>query len=283
VFVLLWAMSVGASEADTTRAEIQAVLGFLPTFIKQVPDVALPGAWEEMKTLQMNPQTALSPKQKELLGLAVAAQIPCEYCIVAHTEFAKANGATATEIGEAIAIGAQTRHWSTFFNGMQTDEAKFKADIMKAVDNAKKAMAQKSAPPEPMKITDAASVYKEVEMMWGFVPDFIKQFPPEAVAGAWREMRDMDGPKTALDGKSKSLIGLAVAAQVPCKFCVVADTEFAKLGGASDREVREAVAMAALVRHWSTLLNGLQVDKATFRKDVMKMIESSKKMKSATR
>ncbi len=281
--VLLWVLSAGASEADATRSEIQGVFGFLPTFMKQMPDSALPGAWEEMKTLQMNPNTALSAKQKELIGLGVAAQIPCEYCIVAHTEFAKAAGATQVEIGEALAMAALSRHWSTFFNGMQMDETKFKADITKAIDNAKKAMAKKAPPPEPMKLTDAASAYKDIEMMWGFVPDFMKQFPPEAVAGAWREMRELESPRTALDGKSKNLIGIAVSAQIPCKYCVMADTEFAKLEGANDREVREAVAMAGLVRHWSTMLNGLQVDKATWRKDIMRMLEASKKQKTATK
>ena len=49
-----------------------------------------------MKTLQLNPNTALPGRTKELIGLAVAAQIPCHYCIVAHTEFAKLNGASET-------------------------------------------------------------------------------------------------------------------------------------------------------------------------------------------
>ena len=53
-------------------------------------------------------------------------------------------------------------------------------------------------------------------------------------------------PSTAIPGKYKSLIGLAVASQIPCKFCIIADTEFAKLEGATDRELTEAVAMAGL-------------------------------------
>ena len=49
----------------------------------------------------VNPATALSGKHKELVGLAVAAQVPCKFCIVAHTEFAKLNGASEAEIKEA--------------------------------------------------------------------------------------------------------------------------------------------------------------------------------------
>ena len=37
--------------------------------------------------------------------------------------------------------------------------------------------------------------------------------------------------------------------------------------GATDEEIREAVAMAAIVRHWSTVLNGMQVDLAGFKRE----------------
>ena len=35
--------------------------------------------------------------------------------------------------------------------------------------------------------------------------------------------------------------------------------------GASDREIAEAVAQAALTRHWSTMMNGLQIDFEAFK------------------
>ena len=97
-----------------------------------------------MKTLQLNPSTALPGRTKELIGLGVAAQIPCRYCIVAHTEFAKLNGASEAEIGEAVAMAALTRHWSTFLNGIQTDETKFRGEIAKIIENVKKASASKA-------------------------------------------------------------------------------------------------------------------------------------------
>ncbi len=96
------------------------------------------------------------------------------------------------------------------------------------------------------------------------------------------EMRDVEmNPNSAIPGKYKSLIGMAVASQIPCKFCIVADTEFAKLDGASEREITEAVAMAGLVRHWSTVLNGRQADKAAFKKDIDKLVKGAKKHMAA--
>src|SRR5262249_15895466 len=108
-------------EADAARADIQKTIGVVPVMFKLVPDPALPGAWQETKGLHLNPATAVPGKIKDLIGVAVAAQIPCEYCIYAHTELAKMNGATDAEISEAVAMGALTRKWSTWLNGIQTD------------------------------------------------------------------------------------------------------------------------------------------------------------------
>ena len=264
--------------AAAAKADIQKTLGFVPQFFTKFPEGALPGAWEEMKTLQLNPGTVLNGRTKELIGLGVAAQIPCRYCIVAHTEFAKLNGASEAEVGEAVAMAALTRHWSTFLNGIQTDETKFRGEIAKIVENVKKASASKAPAAPPVNVVDGNSALKEAtQMLGGYVPEFIREFPSEARAGAWRAFRDVQlSPTTALSGKQKELVGLAVAAQVPCRFCVIAHTEFAKLNGATDAEIKEALGMASLTRELSTMLNGMQVDEAQFRKDVDRLVKGAK-------
>jgi AhpD family alkylhydroperoxidase len=94
---------------------------------------------------------------------------------------------------------------------------------------------------------------------------------------AWRQMRDVQmSPKSALNGKTKELIGLAVSAQVPCRFCIIAHTEFAKLNGATDAEIKEAIGMASLTRELSTMLNGMQVDEAQFKRDVERVVKNAK-------
>src|SRR5213083_2100890 len=109
VTMMLTVAVAGGARAETPAAaaakvDIQKTLGFVPQFFTRFPEAALPGAWEEMKTLQLNPHTVLAGRTKELIGLGVAAQIPCRYCIVAHTEFAKLNGASEAEVGEAVAM-----------------------------------------------------------------------------------------------------------------------------------------------------------------------------------
>jgi AhpD family alkylhydroperoxidase len=269
--------------AAAAKADIQKTLGFVPQFFTKLPEPMLAGAWEEMKTLQMNPHTALTGRSKELIGLGVAAQVPCKYCIYAHTEFARLNGASEAQVGEAVAMAALTRHWSTYLNGIQTDETKFRAEIAKIVDNVKKASAApKGSAPAPVAVTDGASALKEATQMLGYVPEFLRAFPDEARAGAWKQFRDVQvSPSTALTGKDKELVGLAVASQIPCRFCIIAHTEFAKLNGATDAEIHEAIAMAALTREFSTVLNGLQIDEPQFRRDIDRLVRAASGPKAA--
>jgi AhpD family alkylhydroperoxidase len=90
-------------------------------------------------------------------------------------------------------------------------------------------------------------------------------------------MRDVILSRTsALPTKYKSLIGIAVASQIPCRYCLAADTEFARqLDGATDREINEAIAMAALTRHWSTWLNGARIDEAQWKRDIDKIVRNA--------
>lgn len=73
--------------------------------------------------------TRLSPKVKQLIGLAVSAQVPCAYGVYFHTEVAKAYGATPDEIKEAVALAAISRHWRTVLNGMAIDMASLRSEV----------------------------------------------------------------------------------------------------------------------------------------------------------
>jgi AhpD family alkylhydroperoxidase len=115
---------------------------------------------------------------------------------------------------------------------------------------------------------EAEATYEDIAKTLGFVPGYIKAYPKQAVSGAWKMSKGLlVSPENTLDAKTKSLINLAVAAQIPCQYCVWLETEMAKKAGASQDEIAEAVAQAAYVRHWSTVINGMQVDFDTFKKE----------------
>jgi AhpD family alkylhydroperoxidase len=109
-------------------AGVAGMLGFVPTFMQQMPRATLPVAIAGYTSLEAG-ETALPAKTKYLISLAVAAQIPCQYCIWADTLGAKAAGATDEEIGEAVGVAAMTRFWSTNFNGLQVDLATYQKEL----------------------------------------------------------------------------------------------------------------------------------------------------------
>ena len=92
-------------------------------------------------------------------------------------------------------------------------------------------------------------------------------FPPTALKAAVEQMNAVMN-KGALDGKTKQLIALGVAAQIPCQYCVYAHTAMAKKAGATDAEIKEAIAAAAITRELSTVINGNAYDMASFKKQI---------------
>lgn len=110
------------------------------------------------------------------------------------------------------------------------------------------------------------ATFKDIEATLGVVPSHFKAYPPSALAGAWEMTKGLlVGEGNALEPKVKSLIALAVAAQIPCQYCIWLETKFAKQGGATQAEINEAIAQAAYVRHWSTVINGSQIPFETFK------------------
>jgi AhpD family alkylhydroperoxidase len=99
-------------------------------------------------------------------------------------------------------------------------------------------------------------------------PEWMKAtFPPEALTAAFEEFKVINS-NGALDAKTKQLIGIAVAAQIPCTYCVYGHTVEAKKAGATDAQIKEAIAAAALTRKWSTVMNGNAYDFAKFKQQV---------------
>ncbi len=106
-----------------------ASAGEPPKFFKDTyPEHALKAALEARGVLE-GQGAQLDVKTRELIALGVAAQIPCAYCVYAHTKNARANGATEAEIREAVATAATVRQWSTVLNGMGYDFEAFKAEV----------------------------------------------------------------------------------------------------------------------------------------------------------
>lgn len=278
--ILILGLSAKAAEDvryNQSMNEIKKTFGMVPTFFKEYPASGLPGAWEEFKAVQLNPKTAIDGKTKELIGLAVAAQIPCRYCTAFHKRAIRFDGGTKAEMNMAIAVAATARKWSAYFNGAQLDMGIFKADVDTMVTNMKKGEAARK---ESIEVTDMKTASQDIESTLGFTPRFLKAYPEAALPGAWMEVKNIVMSPNVIPAKDKSLISLAVSSQVPCNYCVYIDTEMAKANGASTAEIQEAIAMAGIVRHWSTVLNGIQQDEKAFLREVDSMFKHLEKSRS---
>lgn len=265
--------------AQEALTDIQNTFGFVPDFMSFLTDQALVGAWSEAKSLYFNPHTALDPKLKNLISFGVASQIPCDMVSYFDHNASLANGASTQEQTEAIQMAALTRHWSTVLNGSQIDKDSFRKEADQIMSYVKKMMEQSGmkAPPEEnflVHFNSPAETYKDIEKTLGLVPKFFLAFPEEGIPGAWSAFKGSQlNPYTALNGKQKELIGLAVSSQIPCDYCIYFHRNAARLNGATDREIQEAVSIAAMSRHWSTIFHGGATDLPTFKITADRMIE----------
>jgi len=106
-------------------------------------------------------------------------------------------------------------------------------------------------------------------------PRFYRDTYPEHALQSRLAAEDvLAGSEAKLDAKTRELIALGVAAQIPCAYCVYVHDKKARAEGATEAEVREAVATSAHVRHWSTVLNGMGYDFAAFKAEVDAMLAS---------
>ena len=100
-------------------------------------------------------------------------------------------------------------------------------------------------------------------------PQFLRDtYPTHALKPVLEAEAVLTGTNAQLDAKTRELISLGVAAQIPCTYCVYAHTKSARANGASEAEIREAVAAAATVRQWSTVLNGMAYDFEAFKAEL---------------
>jgi AhpD family alkylhydroperoxidase len=112
------------SRADVEKDIIQT-LGQVPDFFQAMPDDTLVHEWAEFKAFQLQ-DSALSVRDKQLIGLGVAAATYCPYCTYFHGSAAKMMGATDAQVEEAVRMAAETRKYSTYLHGLQISLETFK-------------------------------------------------------------------------------------------------------------------------------------------------------------
>lgn len=118
-----------------------------------------------------------------------------------------------------------------------------------------------------------AKVEADIKETLGLVPSFFSEVPDEVLAQEWDLFKRFEFGETHIPGKYKQLIGLAVHSYTHCRYCTLFHTAAAKLNGATDEEIQEAVHFAKHTAGWSTYLNGIRQDFDEFAAELAKVGE----------
>lgn len=116
-------------------------------------------------------------------------------------------------------------------------------------------------------------VYHEIEDMFGLVPSMFRFVPDSSLELEWRLFKRVQFDPGPIPNKYRELIGVAIAAATKCRYCECYHTEVAKLNGATDAEIEDAVHYAKSSAGWSAYINGLQVDYDTFKDEIIQACE----------
>ena len=105
---------------ENTVKDIEKTFGFVPGFMKGLPQDVLVHDWPLMKKYTLG-ESKVPAKYRELMGLAVAANIKCPYCQLFHKSVAQMYGATPEEFAEIAFLASYTSRWSSMIHAQHYD------------------------------------------------------------------------------------------------------------------------------------------------------------------
>ncbi|MFP5239091.1 MAG: carboxymuconolactone decarboxylase family protein [Acidobacteriota bacterium] len=111
-------------------------------------------------------------------------------------------------------------------------------------------------------------IHKEMEAMFGLVPTMFKSIPEGSLELEWNLFKQVQLVPGPIPNKYRELIGVALSAATKCKYCAFFHTEMARLNGATEAEIEDAVHYAKSSAGWSAYINGMQVDFELFKQEV---------------
>jgi AhpD family alkylhydroperoxidase len=113
-----------------------------------------------------------------------------------------------------------------------------------------------------------SEVEAEIKETLGLVPHFFSRIPDDLLDYEWEIFKKLELGETLIPNKYKELIGIALHSETKCRYCTLFHTEAAKLFGATDEEIQEAVHYAKNSLGWSAYLNGIREDYDDFEKEL---------------
>lgn len=115
------------ADYNQTVDDIGKTLGIVPGFMKALPKDVLVQEWPLFKQYTLG-ESKVPGKYRELMGLAVAANIKCPYCQYFHLQAAKLMGASEEELAELDYLASYTSRWSAMIHAQNYDYDTFKEE-----------------------------------------------------------------------------------------------------------------------------------------------------------
>ena len=115
---------------EDTLKEIETTMGLVPGFWKALAEDVVIHEWPLFKKYVLG-ESKIPAKYREMIGLAVAANIKCPYCTLFHTGAAQMNGAGDDELQEIYFLASFTARWSAMIHAQKYDYDKFAEEFAK--------------------------------------------------------------------------------------------------------------------------------------------------------
>jgi len=125
-------------------------------------------------------------------------------------------------------------------------------------------------------VRSRTDIEADIRETMGLVPHFFSRVPDEMLAPEWELFKLLELGETHIPNKYKELIGVAVHSETKCRYCTLFHQEVAKLFGATDEEIQEAVHYAKFTVGWSVYINGIREDYDQFAEELRKVGEYMK-------
>jgi len=118
---------------DDTIKDIEDTLGSVPGFMETLPDNVLIQEWPIFKKYIIE-DSEIPEKYRELIGLAIAANIKCPYCTLFHKSAAELRDASEEELAEVAVLASLTTRWSAILHAQNYDFDTFKEEVERIGD-----------------------------------------------------------------------------------------------------------------------------------------------------
>ena len=132
------AMATQEPQTDVEQ-EITDTFGMVPAPLSDIPADDMGAEWPTFRKYVVG-ESEIPAKYRELLGLAVAANIKCPYCQEFHKGAAKMHGATEEELREVAFLASFTARYSALIHGLNYDVDTFREEFARIAEHMQQHM-----------------------------------------------------------------------------------------------------------------------------------------------